>query len=86
MLTRKIINEFNRFEWFKSKRFGYGWTPTNMWGWATVTVFLLQFLINLFLIVKINVSVDVGFVIFNSIINMIMAISFLLLITIKTSR
>jgi hypothetical protein len=81
-----ILDEFKNPQWFKPKSFGYGWTPSNIWGWFTVLGFLVQFLMNLSMIVYINIRTDMNYVITVSIINMIMAISFLLIITYKTSK
>ncbi len=81
-----FINEFKKDNWFQAKRIGFGWTPSNVWGWGCVIAFLVQFLLNLYLIVYINIRYDIGFIILTSIINMIMAVSFLLIISFKTSK
>jgi hypothetical protein len=81
-----LLEEFKNNQWFKPKSLGYGWTPANIWGWGCVIAFLVQFLLNLYLIVYINIRLDMNYVVTVSIINMIMAISFLFIISYKTSK
>jgi hypothetical protein len=81
-----ILDEFKNEQWFVPKSAGYGWTPSNIWGWFCVFGFLIQFLLNLYLIVYINIRFDINYTITVAIINMIMAICFLLIISYKTSK